>query len=68
MLEQLITKEECYIIIYRGVYCIDKIIGVFKKKEDAECFIDTMNSEMAPEERRQGRYLICETEMVTNWR
>lgn len=68
MAKQVIAKEKCYIIISREMYCIDKIIGVFKKKADAECFVDTMNSEMTREERRQRYYTMCETEMVTNWR
>lgn len=68
MAKQVIAKEKCYIIICREMYCIDKIIGVFKKKADAECFVDTMNSEMAREERRQRYYTMCETEMITDWR
>jgi hypothetical protein len=51
MAKQVIAKEKCYIIISREMYCIDKIIGVFKKKADVECFVDTMNSEMTREER-----------------
>jgi hypothetical protein len=50
------------------MHCIDKIIGVFKKKTDAECFVDTMNSEMTSEERRQRYFTMCETEMITDWR
>lgn len=68
MAKQVIDKKKCYIIIYRGIYSSDKIIGVFLKKEDAECFIGPMNSEMTSEERWQGQYLIHETEMITDWR
>lgn len=68
MSKQVITKEKCYIIICREMHCIDKIIGVFKKKADAECFVDTMNSEMTREERRQRYFTMCETEMITDWR
>lgn len=69
MAKQVIDKEKCYVIIRREMYCIDKIIGVFKKKEDAKCFIDLMNSKMTLEERRrQGYYIMCETEMITDWR
>lgn len=68
MVKQVIDKERCYVIICREMYGVDRIIGVFKKKADAECFIDTMNSEMTREERRQRYYTMCETEMITDWR
>ena len=68
MLKHVTTKKKCYIILFRGTYSLDRIIGAFQKKEDAECFIDTMNSEMTSEERWQGQYLIHETEMITDWR
>lgn len=68
MVKQVIDKERCYVIICREMYGVDRIIGVFKKKADAECFINTMNSEMTREERRQRYYTMCETGMITDWR
>jgi hypothetical protein len=68
MAKQVIAKEKCYIIISRGIYSSDKIIGAFQKKEDAECFVNTMNSQLTPEERQQWWYLIYETRMITDWR
>lgn len=68
MAKQVIDKEKCYVITYCSIYGVDKIIGCFKKKTDAECFVDTMNSEMTREERRQGFYIMHETEMITDWR
>lgn len=68
MAKQVIDKKKCYIIIYRGIYSSDKIIGAFQKKEDAECFINTMNGQLTPEVRQQWWYLIYETEMITDWR
>lgn len=61
-------KEKCYCVYRKDAYGKNKLLYVFKKKEDAECFIDTMNSEMTSEERWQGQYLIHETEMITDWR
>lgn len=68
MSKQRVSKEKCYVIICREIYYIDKVIGAFKEKEDAKCFIDLMNSKMSLEERLQRYYIMCETEMITDWR
>ena len=34
MLKQVIAKEKCYIILYYGIYCSNRIVGVFQKKEN----------------------------------
>lgn len=67
MLKQVIAKGKCYIILYCGAYCSDRIVGVFQKKEEAECFVHTMNSQLAPEERQQWWFSMCETGIITEW-
>lgn len=58
-------KEKCYCVYRENAYGKNKLLYVFKKKEDAEWYAYTMNND-TDVEAEQCQYFIIELDLISS--